>query len=166
MTSSLYCFKLATTPQEIAAHFALRHAIFVEEQGVFNGSEIDSIDEIAYPIVATVGHPSQVVGVVRIYEQAPRIWYGGRLGTHRDYRRGWQIGKGLIEKAVTTANAWGCDQFLATVQPQNVRFFERLHWRSLQELTICDRLHYLMEADLNHYRPGIEARPSLHREAS
>jgi uncharacterized protein len=35
------------------------------------------------------------------------------LGTHPDYRRGWHIGKGLINKAVTTANAWGCDRFLA-----------------------------------------------------
>ena len=49
-----------------------------------------------------------------------------RLGVHSDFRRHHQIGKGLIWKAVTTANGWGCDRFLATVQIQNVRFFRRL----------------------------------------
>ncbi|MFN5137993.1 MAG: MSMEG_0567/Sll0786 family nitrogen starvation N-acetyltransferase, partial [Pseudanabaena sp.] len=87
----------------------------------------------------------------------------------KDYRRGWQIGKGLIYKAVTTANTWGCDRFFATVQIQNVRFFQRLHWESLKEMTICDRPHHFMEADLNFYPPIDEIRPvfpSQIREAS
>ncbi len=169
--SNSYIFKLATTPAEIAAYFALRHQIFVEEQGLFIGSDVDDLDAIAYPIIAipavtnssntdslTIDSP-QVVGVVRIYETAPGYWYGGRLGTHPDYRRGWSIGKGLISKAVTTANTWGCEQFLATVQLQNVRFFQRLHWTSLSEMTIHGVLHHHMEADLNFYPPGTEPRP-------
>ncbi|WP_179228559.1 MSMEG_0567/Sll0786 family nitrogen starvation N-acetyltransferase [Leptolyngbya ohadii] len=157
-----YQFKLATTPEEIAAYFALRHSIFVEEQQLFQDSDVDEIDRTAYPIIAI--HPQEnhsIVGVVRIYETKPGFWYGGRLGTHRDYRKGWQIGKGLIYKAVTTANTWGCEQFLATVQLQNVRFFQRLHWESLEEMTICDRPHHLMQADLNYYPPHTEARPVL-----
>jgi glycosyltransferase involved in cell wall biosynthesis len=68
------------------------------------------------------------LGVVRIYEPEPRLWYGGRLGTHPDRRRGWQIGKGLIHKAVTTANAWGCDRFLATdYQTYRTDFFDLAH---------------------------------------
>lgn len=157
----MYNFKLATTPQEIANYFALRHAIFVEEQGLFSGNDLDDLDAVSYPIVALIPDTDQVVGVVRIYEVQPGIWYGGRLGTHQDYRRGWKIGKGLIYKAVTTANTWGCEQFLATVQLQNVRFFQRLHWQSLQELSICDRTHHLMEADLGFYPPSIESRPVL-----
>lgn len=160
MKSQTYYFKLAKCDRDLEAYFALRHQIFVEEQKMFVDRDIDAIDEIAYPIVATT-EDDRVVGVVRIYEQAPGLWYGGRLGTHRDYRRGWQIGKGLIDKAVTTANAWGCDRFLATVQLQNVRFFQRLHWRSLEEKNICDRIHYLMEADLNYYPPGNEICPLL-----
>jgi putative N-acetyltransferase (TIGR04045 family) len=149
-----YQFKLAKNSQEIAAYFALRHAIFVEEQQLFPRGDVDEIDRFAHPIVALKSDTHQVVGVVRIYQVEPDIWYGGRLGTHRDYRRGWQIGRGLIEKAVTTANTWGCQQFLATVQLQNVRFFQRLHWQSLEEMTICDRPHHLMEADLNFYPPS------------
>ena len=112
---------------------------------------------------------SPVLGVVRIYELEPGLWYGGRLGVHETYRRAARIGKGLIYKAVTTAHTWGCDRFLATVQLQNVRFFQRQHWHSLEELTIHGLPHHLMEADLNHYPPGTEQRPALSsvaREAS
>ncbi|NJO42503.1 MAG: GNAT family N-acetyltransferase [Cyanobacteria bacterium CRU_2_1] len=156
-----YIFKLADSLHEYKAYVQLRRTIFAEEQGLFQGDDGDERDEIAYPIVAIVPETHQVVGVVRIYEPQPGIWYGGRLGTHSDYRKGWQIGKGLIYKAVTTAHSWGCQQFLATVQLQNVRFFQRLHWHSLEELVICDRPHYLMEADLNYYPPTSESRPSL-----
>lgn len=156
-----YQFKLASTPQELDGYFALRRSIFAEEQQLFQGDDRDEIDRFAYPIVAVVEGTGEVVGVVRIYEAEPGIWYGGRLGTHPDYRRGWKIGKGLIYKAVTTANTWGCRQFLATVQLQNVRFFQRLHWQSLKEINLCDRLHHLMEADLTFYPPGYEVRSTF-----
>jgi putative N-acetyltransferase (TIGR04045 family) len=116
MKSSTYHFKLAATPQEIAAYFALRHTIFLEEQALFKGSDVDDLDAIAYPIIALdPSNSNTVAGVVRIYEPKPGLWYGGRLGVHQDYRRVGQIGKGLIYKAVTMANTWGCDCFLATV---------------------------------------------------
>ena len=161
MATDSYQFKLASHPREVSDYFALRRAIFAEEQQLFEADDADEIDRIAYPIVALNPATRQVVGVVRIYEIEPGIWYGGRLGTHPQYRKGWQIGKGLIHKAVTTANTWGCDQFLATVQLQNVRFFQRLHWRSLEEITLRDRPHHRMEADLNFYPAAIELCPVL-----
>lgn len=163
MAQSPYLFKLATTPEERESYFQLRRAIFVEEQQLFSTHDLDEFDEIAYPIIA-VGQGA-VVGVVRIYQVEPGIWYGGRLGTHPEHRRGWQIGKGLIYKAVTTAHAWGCHQFLATVQQQNVRFFQRLHWQSLEELTIRGCPHHLMQADLDYYPPvGLSALESAEIE--
>jgi putative N-acetyltransferase (TIGR04045 family) len=166
--STRYRFELARSPQEIQDYFNLRQAIFCEEQGLFDRHDEDDIDATAYPIIAidTEASPeNQVVGVVRIYEAQPRLWYGGRLGVHPDYRRAGRIGKGLIYKAVTTANTWGCDRFLATVQLQNVRFFQRQHWASLEEISVCDRPHHLMEADLEHYPPGQERRPILPQRA-
>jgi putative N-acetyltransferase (TIGR04045 family) len=147
----------------LEGYWDLRRVIFCEEQGLFDDSDRDAIDAHAYPIAALNhgGHPEPggVVGVVRIYEDVPRIWYGGRLGVHAAFRRHNQIGKGLIWKAVTTANAWGCDRFLATVQLPNVRFFQRLHWRSLESLEIRGVAHHLMEADLEYYIPCWERRP-------
>lgn len=163
-----YSFNLATTSADIQAYFELRHQIFVEEQGLFAGNhtgnlvsnEVDGFDAIAYPIVAQL--QTQVVGVVRIYELQHRLWYGGRLGVHIDHRRAGKVGKGLIHQAVTTAYGWGCDRFLATVQLQNVRFFQRLHWTFLEEVHLCGLSHSLMEADLNFYPPGSSDRPHLH----
>lgn len=157
----IYQFVIATLPQHLNDYFALRCAIFAKEQQLFEKDDRDEVDIIAYPIVA-IAPNERVVGVVRIYEVEPGVWYGGRLGTHPDYRKGWLVGKGLIYKAVTTANTWGCKQFFATVQQQNVRFFERLHWESTQEITICDRPHHLMQADLNFYPPSTEIRPLVH----
>lgn len=162
-----YSFNLAITPTDIQAYFALRHQIFVEEQGLFTShstgnlisTEVDDLDAIAYPIVAHL--QTRVVGVVRIYELQHRLWYGGRLGVHTDHRRAGKVGKGLIHQAVTTAHGWGCDRFLATVQSQNVRFFQRLHWTSLEEVHLCGLSHSLMEADLNFYPPGSSDRPLL-----
>jgi putative N-acetyltransferase (TIGR04045 family) len=163
-----YLFKLAYTQPEITAYYSLRRKIFVEEQALFQTDDLDALDAIAHPIIAVEPDaPSLAVfGIVRIYEPEPRLWYGGRLGTHPDYRRGWQIGKGLINKAVTTANAWGCDRFLATVQIQNVRFFQRLHWDSLEEIEIRGITHHLMQADLAYYPANNEIRPLQYSQAS
>lgn len=164
MSLHRYSFELAQSSKDLKGYFSLRQSIFCEEQGLFDHDDADNLDGVAYPIVAIDHEASpddRVVGVVRIYEKSPRLWYGGRLGVHPNYRRVGRIGKGLIQKAVTTANTWGCDRFLATVQEQNVRFFQRLHWDSLEEMMLRDRLHHLMEADLAHYPPGSEARPVL-----
>lgn len=164
MSAGRYRFELARSPQEIEAYYQLRQMIFCEEQGLFAGNDEDDLDQISYPIIAIDDEAvteQKIVGVVRIYESEPRLWYGGRLGVHPDYRRVGLIGKGLIHKAVTTANGWGCDRFLATVQLQNVRFFRRLHWDSIDEIQVLDHPHHLMEADLAFYPPGDELRPAL-----
>jgi putative N-acetyltransferase (TIGR04045 family) len=160
-----YSFHLALSSDVIQDYFTLRQQIFCEEQGLFDLHDRDPVDEYSYPIVAIAHIPNQldqVVGVVRIYEQAPRLWYGGRLGVHPEFRRVGKIGKGLIQKAVTTANTWGCDRFLATVQLQNVRFFSRLHWHSLEEMEILSRPHHLMQADLNYY--SVNQQPLVHQQ--
>lgn len=167
MSLQRYSFELARSPQDIRAYFRLRQTIFCDEQGLFTGNDEDETDRIAYPIIAVENNViagKRVVGVVRIYETQSRLWYGGRLGVHPAYRRVGRIGKGLIHKAVTTANTWGCDRFLATVQLQNVRFFRRQHWESIQEMAVCDRPHHLMEADLDFYPPNHEPRPILFQE--
>ena len=94
----------------IKDYWELRKRIFCEEQNIFAESDFDEIDQDAYPIVSLnsgYGTKERVVGVVRIYETEKRQWYGGRLGVDSVFRKFNQIGKGLIWKAVTTANGWG-----------------------------------------------------------
>ncbi|MEM8867374.1 MAG: MSMEG_0567/Sll0786 family nitrogen starvation N-acetyltransferase [Verrucomicrobiota bacterium] len=173
-----FVFKIATTEEDLKGFHTLRRQIFCDEQGVFEGDDTDPIDEHMIPIICKpliAGMEDDVIGVVRIDEREPRLWYGSRLGVAPEYRRVRRfsaaatvrnqqpcnaglgaIGAGLIYKAVSTANAIGCDEFLATVQKQNARFFERLHWKPLGELELHGFTHVKMRADLNYYHPAAK----------
>ncbi len=154
--------KLASEAWERSGHLRLRREIFCDEQGIFAVDDSDAIDDEALPIVALsciAGAADQVVGVVRIHQPQPRLWWGSRLGVHVDFRRVGSIGAELVRLAVCTATARGCDRFLAHVQAQNVEFFERLRWISRGQLTLHGRPHQLMQAELQHYLP--HGRPVL-----
>ena len=151
--------QVASEPWQLAGYRELRRAIFAEEQGLFEGSDIDEHDQHALPIVAhsqIAGMADRVVGVVRIYRSEPGTWYGGRLGVRKEYRRFGAIGAALISSACSTAHALGCQRFLATVQDGNVRYFERHHFRVLRALDLLGRPHQLMQADLACYPPRAE----------
>ena len=172
-----FIFKIASTPNELAGYWALRREVFCQEQHVFaSGDYRDSIDDHAIPIICATlvaGMVDEVIGAVRIDEREPRLWYGSRLCVAQDFRRLTEmsasvsvrshqpvyrgfgaIGAGLIYKAVSTANKIGCDRFLADVQEQNARFFQRLHWQRLGERQLHGRLHVHMQAELPHYPPA------------
>ena len=60
---------------EKAAAFSLRHAVFVREQGLFSGSDLDEHDPLSTHIVAKVA--DRVVGTVRIFPNVdPGHWVG------------------------------------------------------------------------------------------
>jgi hypothetical protein len=171
-----FSFRIARARHELDGYWALRRQIFCEEQGIFEGTDRDEFDEHGIPIVCetiVAGMEDGVVGVVRIDERAPGLWYGSRLGVAPGYRSIRQLspsvsvrnslpvyrglgalGAGLIYKAVSTAHALGCTEFLATVQHQNARFFQRLHWEPLGSLDLFGLPHVKMRADLNYYRPA------------
>ena len=168
-----FVFKIAGTPTELEGFWRLRRQVFCEEQRMFEGSDRDERDDRMIPIVCNsviMGMEDQVVGAVRIEEREPGLWWGSRLCVDSASRRishlsssvalrnhlppRWNsIGAGLIYKAVTTAHRHGCQSFLATVQHQNARFFERLHWKSLERLDLHGHPHVKMQADLEYYPP-------------
>ena len=148
--------KLAREPWERRGHYRLRREIFCAEQAIFAGDDRDATDDIAHPIVALgciAGAADDVVGVVRIHQPEPGLWWGSRLGVHVQFRRIGSIGAELVRLAVCTATRFGCHSFLAHVQSQNVEFFERLHWTSQEQVVLHGRPHHRMAADLAHYLP-------------
>lgn len=171
-----FVFKIARTREDLDSFFALRREIFCEEQGIFDGDDRDLFDESMIPIICKTliaGMEDSVAGVVRIDERKPGVWHGSRLGVAADCRRIRHfspgvavrnlqpcyhglgaLGAGLIYKAVSTANAIGCQEFLATVQHQNARFFQRLHWEPLEEIVLHGIPHVRMRADLDYYQPA------------
>jgi len=154
--SSEFKIKYATDAWELSGALALRRAVFCGEQGLFQGDDHDEVDDVATTIVALSSFTivaESVVGTVRIHEQAQGLWRGSRLAVAPNYRRVGAIGASLIRLAVSSAHALGCRRFLAHVQSQNALLFQRLHWRTLEEVELHGRPHHVMEADLGFYPP-------------
>lgn len=169
-------FDFAFEPWQQRQYWDLRKEIFIDEQKLFEGSDRDKIDDHAIPIIAECscgGALDQVIGMVRIDEREPGIWYGSRLGVAELYRllSGFNsdklfdqnipvhpftlgVGAGLIFKAVSTAQALGCKEFYAHIQIQNLKLFERLHWNVLEKVQLHGMEHVFVKADLSYYPPS------------
>ncbi|WP_428561410.1 MAG: MSMEG_0568 family radical SAM protein [Solidesulfovibrio sp. DCME] len=145
--------RVAASPDEFEEYLRLRHEVFVSEQGLFSDSDRDAHDATAIPIIALVG--GKVAGVVRCYRHRGGVWYGGRLAVRAEFRGGVNIGALLVRKAVALMRARpDVRRFLATVQFQNVRFFERIGWVKLgKPFFLQGRKHQVMENKLREEAP-------------
>lgn len=147
---------VCSEPWQVAGYWHLRTSIFVDEQRLFSRSDRDANDARSLPIVSLSmqgGMLDQVIGIVRVYPGEDAVWYGGRLGVCKEYRRHGVVGERLIKVAVGTARALGCQRFLATVQAANVRYFERHRFDVQRAIEVCGRPHSLMEARLADFEP-------------
>jgi putative N-acetyltransferase (TIGR04045 family) len=144
---------VANTPEQLAEYYEVRREVFVLEQGIFQGSDRDAHDNGGIPIIALVD--GRVAGVVRCYHSQDGVWYGGRLAVRPEYRVGFNLGPMLVKKAVETMEERkDVQRFLATVQIQNVRFFQRLGWVRLGETSLINgRKHQTMEKKLYEVKP-------------
>ena len=137
----------ARTRAERAEAFALRRGVFVDEQGLFEESDLDENDEKATLLLAR--YKGRFVGAVRVFPYGDDgHWEGGRLAVHAGFRT---VGAGplLVKAAMAYVKKKGCRCFTAHIQEQNVVFFRRLGWRPVGSLeTFYGRPHQLMEADL------------------
>ena len=142
--------KIAKTEQERQGHFAVRHAIFVEEQLLFNDSDVDEYDRHAILLVAVERDSGTVVGAVRVYETEAGVWYGGRLAVLKEARHKVNaVGPRLCKLAEKVVIERGCHRFLAYIQLQNVRFFERLGWQKIGQPELhLGQPHQTMQASL------------------
>jgi putative N-acetyltransferase (TIGR04045 family) len=120
---------------ELAAHFRIRHQVFVVEQGLFRpGSGLPGDDRDARDrdpaTIHVVGLVDGVAGgTVRLYPLGPPgRWKGDRLAVLPEHRRAG-LGAPLVRFAVAEAGARGGREMEAFIQPANVAFFEWLGWR-------------------------------------
>jgi len=119
----------ARSDEQRAMHYQIRHAVFVDEQAIFTGSDIDerdARDDVVRVLALDQGRP---VGAVRLYlvDEHSGLWKGDRLAVLADCR---SVGAGapLVRFAVAYARARGGRRMIAHIQAANVRFFERLGW--------------------------------------
>lgn len=145
-----FIYHSARTAGERSEAFALRHRVFVEEQGLFACSDRDEHDETGIHLVAR--YKDRMVGTVRLFPDPHHgngSWIGGRLAVHPDYRV-YRVGACLVKEAMKRAKKKGCTVFTAHVQEKNIRFFQKLGWKPIGPTeTICDHPHQQMQADLS-----------------
>lgn len=139
--------RLARSDDDRRAHHRVRHAVFVEEQGIFSGDDRDERDGGALHVVASIG--PLVVGAVRLYRlDDAGLWQGDRLAVLPEARR-LRVGAPLVRFAVATAGAHGGARMLARVQAANVPFFRHLGWTAVGDPADYRGLtHQMMEIGL------------------
>lgn len=136
--------RLCRGAPERAAHFAVRRAVFVDEQAMFAGDDRDERDQRVTTLHAVglaggrvagavrlpaLGLPgAHVAGAVRLYPLDGGEWKGDRLAVLPAARRG-MLGARLVRFAVATAGARGGARMVAMIQLPNVAFFESLGWQ-------------------------------------
>src|SRR5580693_950737 len=157
--------RAVSTAEELAAHFRIRHQVFVIEQGLFRdaggaGSGWDrDVHDDDPATVHVVGLSDGVpCGTVRLYPlpEVPGRWKGDRLAVLDDHRH-HGLGAPLVRFAVATAEARGGREREADIQPANVRFFEWLGWRPTGGLvTYADIAHQRMLIDLRVSRRSAD----------
>jgi len=124
--------RVATSEREREAAFAVREAVFVDEQGIDRALDFDGRDETATHLIAvTDGPPADdrlatiddgvVVGTTRVREPEPGRARGERLAVAAPYR-GDGYGSALTERLVSLAGEWGCERLVVHAQASNVAF--------------------------------------------
>ncbi|GAA4909889.1 putative N-acetyltransferase (TIGR04045 family) [Actinomycetospora succinea] len=152
---------VAADEAERAAHHRVRRAVFVDEQGIFAGDDLDSHDarDDVLHVVARVGE--DVVGTVRLFPLDPAdpagTWQGDRLAVLAAARTAG-AGAPLVRFAVATAAVRGGRRMVAHVQPANRRFFEHLGWTARETEDYAGRPHVFMTIALarDHQAPVLD----------
>jgi putative N-acetyltransferase (TIGR04045 family) len=154
-------------PEELSLHHEIRRRVFVDEQGLFDGSDRDAYDEDpvtvrilglcgdvaggavrCYPLRDRLTNVSNGDGAVATVDHGPGLWKGDRLAVLPSFRHNG-LGAPLVRFAVRTAAEAGGRKMIAHIQPPNVGFFEHLGWYTVGEpVSYVGRPHQTMAIDL------------------
>jgi radical SAM protein (TIGR04043 family)/putative N-acetyltransferase (TIGR04045 family) len=127
----------------------IRKKIFVQEQGLFDTSDMDENDPNAIHLIARQN--KKIIGTVRVYKtnSGPDHWIGGRLAIEKD-ARATRAGSGLVKEAMKRVQKKGCRVFTAHIQEKNIPFFLKLGWKPIEPVkSHFGHPHQRMEANLN-----------------
>jgi putative N-acetyltransferase (TIGR04045 family) len=156
----------ATSAEALSGYRRLRQDIFVDEQGLFEGHDLDDRDDDPRTIVFVArDRDGAVAGGVRLgpVEDGPDIgwWAGGRLAVAPAARRLGGVGAALVRAACARAEAEGALRFDATVQVRGEPLFTRLGWRRVREVTVAGAPHVLMRWPIGRIAAQASATKAL-----
>jgi putative N-acetyltransferase (TIGR04045 family) len=144
--------RLADAADLLRGHMAVREAVFVREQGVFDDDRDFRDDDPATLHVVGVADGG-VVAAVRLYPlDFMGTWRGDRLAILPAMRRG-RMAAQLVRYAVMLAGERGGHEMHAMIQLPNVRFFRGLDWHeSGPVISYAGRPHQPMRIGLSRFR--------------
>lgn len=154
-------------PADIEVYRRLRRDAFVDEQGLFEGTDRDDIDDDPRTIVLVARAGSDVVGGVRLSPVGPvdiGWWTGSRLVVVPSARSARGIGTALVRAACAQAEQLGVVRFDATVQTRSSILFRRLGWETSGTCVIGGVDHLSMRWPIDRYQRLVDATKS-HLEA-
>lgn len=135
---------IAQTPSERERCFAIRLAVFVQEQHVPVCEEMDDLDREAVHFLAAIdGLPSGTARLLAYDDHGRKVAKIGRVAVLPEYR-GRGIGLALMEAALSHARELGYNEALLDSQTHVVAFYERLGFAAEGE--------EFLEAGIPHYR--------------
>lgn len=102
--------------------YALRHEVFVVEQGYSAEGEVDELDPLSYHLLAVEG--GKPIATVRVYLDGI-IAKIGRVCV-LSARRGGGLGADLINAAVALADEKGAERAILGAQVHAIGFYEKL----------------------------------------
>ncbi len=133
-------------PWQRRRYHDLRRDVFVDRQGLFEGSDRDDLDDDDRLVVlVALDAVGDVVGGVRLAPcTAPDIgwWAGSRLVAAPGAPAG--TGGALVRAACARAEVEGVLRFDATVQADKAGFFERLGWARVGDVDLHGMAHVEM----------------------
>jgi putative N-acetyltransferase (TIGR04045 family) len=159
--------RAARDPEELSLHHEIRGRVFVEEQGLFDGSDRDDHDDDpatvrilglcgdvaggavrCYPLTDRLTETATGGGAVDLTDPGDGLWKGDRLAVLPSFRHNG-LGAPLVRFAVQTAAEAGGRKMVAHIQPSNVGFFEHLGWYAVGgPVSYVGRPHQTMAIDL------------------
>ena len=114
-------------PDELARCLAIRRAVFVEEQGVPIGEEMDTHDPACTHFLALVG--GEAVGTARLRVTVDGHPKAERVAVRRPFRRAG-VGRALMRALEDEARVRDAGELLLNAQAPVVAFYERLGYRA------------------------------------
>lgn len=163
-TITLRCATVGS-PTAAADHHRIRQEVFVSEQAIFQGDDLDEHDHERATIKVLAYCDDTPAGTVRLFPTSDdqTQWQGDRLAVLAPFRR-HRVGGPLVDFAVRTAAERGGQRMTAHIQVPNIGFFETLGWLRCGPIEIYAGLpHQPMAVDV---RQRSAAREVASRERS
>ncbi|RXK46203.1 GNAT family N-acetyltransferase [Halorientalis pallida] len=121
---------VADTERERTDALAVRHAVFVEGQGIDEDRELDGLDDEAVHVVAY--DDGEAIGAARLRESTAGTWKVERVAV-RESRRGEGWGRRVMETVHAAARERDGTRLRLHAQVDVEGFYRRLGYRTVGE---------------------------------